>query len=1149
MSQWSSSHLEMNWAVIGWIYLSIVCQGKVIIINNEGSSNNSCCQMGECTCSSFFDALSYLDDDTSINITSQVVILDKNVTIQNLKNIKLLGNNAVVNCTTRANVYCSYCSNVVMEGIIWHHCGFPYVGVGFFNAANVLVSNCKFMFSEACMAALFSLLSGYIRVQKSQFLFNYFSNISDCPQQGALFIQNAISGQDTSITITETIFQHNGALDNTKTTVIPYSSLNIYFMYAHKVDIFIQSTIVSSSIGIGFQLIAVKGYWLNLTIHNSSVVANDGLGIFSSLNEFNINFLELWKVNCSHNNFGCFEVTIANIAIAFNSVNITSSNFLNNTNGCLKFVFKTYSKTYLLLSSSTISGNKGAFGNDPLVSSTSVGQGTGILFYCASCGNSIAIIESCNISDNVGNRSIVYFMNDGGSEQNLYFITQITITSSNFTNNLGSALSFSRSNVTFEGYLLFSNNSAQSGGGIYFSINSQATIDEQSTIEFVNNYASQYGGAIYIDLPGGCVEQGMTFTQLPNSSVVSLTNNSAQIAGNSLYISIPKSCVVSDTSLLYTLYEFNFTQLPESTEPPIITSPLGINMCSTGCNGHLASNCSIKENNMLGEPIMFNATVCDHYNNVSEAVQFHIACTDCDNNFRPTDSKILIQNGSSQFVMMASGENHDFALSRNITINLTSVSIPQGTLTAMLVVEMSTCHSGYVFDASSHQCECYDHSEIIQCAHSNVEIKYGYWFGMVSSTKRSVSLCPTYYCEFSRHLERGNGYYILPSEQNDQCSSHRVGMACGECSVGYTLAYDAIECISTERCSTGMIVLTVFLTILYWIAIVAAVFGLMYLKSDLSLGYLYGVTFYYSVVDILLGANLYISYGVFQFTTILTSSAKLAPQFLGQLCFIQDSSGIDQQFIHYVHAIGVFLLIMVIVMAARCSVKISLFIGRCIIRVVCLLLLLSYTSFVSTSLQLLRPLYYHDLDDVYVYLSPSIKYFTGRHVVYCIVACCCELFIAVGFPLLLLLQPFLKSKVNFIKIKPLLDQFQGCYKDHLHCFASYYLICRQVLIAIAFNSDFDNALYYLQAVSILIVTIHVWVQPYKSDTLNTLDGIILLIMILIINLQSYSFASYTIVTLVIILVILPLCISLLFFTYFYVRKVVQMKKAKKLVNL
>ena len=1144
----------MNWAVIGWIYLSVVCQGRVIIINNEGSANNSCCQMGECPCSSFFDALNYLENDTSINITSQMVILDKNVTMRNFDNITLLGNNAIVNCTTRANVHSFYCSNIVMEGITWHHCGFPYAGIGFLNTANLSVSNCKFMLSEACMAALFSLLSGYIKVQKSQFIFNYFSNISDCPQQGALFIQNAITGQNANITITETVFQHNGALENTKTTGIPYSSLNIYFVNPQKVDIFIQSITISGSIGIGFQLITVEGYWLNLIIHNSSVVANDGLGMFISLNEFNINFLELWKVNCSHNNFGCFEVTIVNKRIAINLVNITSSYFSNNTNGCLKFVFKTYnsnsnSKTMLLLSSSTIIGNKGTFGNDPIISSSSIGQGTGILYYYAGLGNSNAMIESCNISDNVGNRSVVYFVDDGGAGQGLFFITQITIVSSNFTNNFGSALSFSRTNVTFEGYLLFSNNSAQSGGAIYFSINSQATIAEDSTIELVNNYASQYGGAIYIDLPGGCIEQGTTFTQLPTSSIVSLMNNSAQIVGNSFYISIPKSCVINNTSLMHTLYEFNYTEIPESTGPPIITSPNGINLCSIGCEGHLASNCSIRNNNMLGEPITFNATMCDHYKNVSEAVQFYIACTDCNDNFRPTNSKILIQNGSSQFVMMASGENHDFTFRRNITINLTSVSTPQGTLTAELVVEMSTCHNGYVFDASSHQCECYDHSKIIQCKQNNAEIKYGYWFGMVSITKRSVSLCPSEYCKFSQHSERGNGYYTLPREQNDQCNSQRVGMACGECSTGYTLAYDATECISTERCSTGMMVLAIILTLLYWIAIVAAVFGLMYFKIDLSLGYLYGITFYYSVVDILLGANLYISYGVFQFTTILTSFAKLTPQFLGKLCFIQGLSGIDQQFIHYVHALGVFVLIMVIVMAARCSVRISVFVGHCIIRVVCLLLLLSYTSFVSTSLQLLRPLYYHDLDDIYVYLSPSIKYFTGRHVIYCIVACCCELIIAIGFPLLLLLQPFLKSKVNFIKIKPLLDQFQGCYKDHLHCFASYYLICRQVLIAIAVNSDFNNALYYLQAVSILIVTIHVWIQPYKSDTLNTLDGIILLTMILIINLQLYSFASYTIIPLVIILVMLPLCISFLFFIYFYARKVAQVKKAKQLANL
>ena len=356
-------------------------------------------------------------------------------------------------------------------------------------------------------------------------------------------------------------------------------------------------------------------------------------------------------------------------------------------------------------------------------------------------------------------------------------------------------------------------------------------------------------------------------------------------------------------------------------------------------------------------------------------------------------------------------------------------------------------------------------------------------------------------------------------------------MACGECSAGYTLTYDSADCIDAQKCSPGIMMLVVILTILYWIAVVLVVFGLMYLKFNISLGYTYGLLFYYSVVDILLGSNLYISVGVFQLTAILSSFAKLTPQFLGKLCLVQGLSGIDQEFIHYIHALAICLLTIAIIIAARCSVRITSIVSRCIIRVICFLLLLAYTSLASTSLQLLRPLYYHDIDDAYVYLSPSIKYFTNRHLAYGIVACVCGLFIVFSFPLLLFLQPFLRSKVNFVRIKPLLDQFQGCYKDQHHWFAAFYLICRLVIIAIAFMSDINNSLYYLQTIGIIIVIFHVWIQPYKSDTLNMLDAIILLTLILTINLGSYTFTRSTTIILVIVLVIFPLSLSSIIFLF------------------
>ena len=143
---------------------------------------------------------------------------------------------------------------------------------------------------------------------------------------------------------------------------------------------------------------------------------------------------------------------------------------------------------------------------------------------------------------------------------------------------------------------------------------------------------------------------------------------------------------------------------------------------------------------------------------------------------------------------------------------------------------------------------------------------------------------------------------------------------------------------------------------------------------------MYGVIYYYSMVSILLYNNPYISEGVFQFTSVLSSIAQLNLKFLQQLCFIKGLSGIDQLFIQYAHAVAVALLTVVIVIEARCSARVALFIHKCILQVMCLLILLSYTSLASTSLQLLRPMWFTGIDEVYNYATPNIQYFNGRHI-------------------------------------------------------------------------------------------------------------------------------------------------------------------------
>ena len=168
-------------------------------------------------------------------------------------------------------------------------------------------------------------------------------------------------------------------------------------------------------------------------------------------------------------------------------------------------------------------------------------------------------------------------------------------------------------------------------------------------------------------------------------------------------------------------------------------------------------------------------------------------------------------------------------------------------------------------------------------------------------------------------------------------------------------------------------------------------------------------------------------------------------------------------------------------------------ISKRIIHVICQLLLLSYTSIASTSLLLIRAFKFHGIDKVYIYLSPDIEHFHGRHLIYGIIALLCIVSIVIGLPLLLTFEPFLNHKINFIKIKPLLDQFPGCYKDKYYCFAGYYMICRLVIITIVIAKSSNDfvADYMLISACAMIALIHLIFKPYNSEILNSLDGIIL----------------------------------------------------------
>jgi len=95
----------------------------------------------------------------------------------------------------------------------------------------------------------------------------------------------------------------------------------------------------------------------------------------------------------------------------------------------------------------------------------------------------------------------------------------------------------------------------------------------------------------------------------------------------------------------------------------------------------------------------------------------------------------------------------------------------------------------------------------------------------------------------------------------------------------------------------------------------------------------------------------------------------------------------------------------------------------------------------------------------YTYWSPALKFADGKHLCYLLIAMFCIILFAFGFPLVLLMQQvkFFVHKIDFNRIKHVLDQLQGCYKEEYRCFAAYYLLCRQVIYIADVITEFVSA--------------------------------------------------------------------------------------------
>jgi len=958
---------------------------------------------------------------------------------------------------------------------------------------------------------------------------------NDNTQQGFWFPTLGASHSDTSLILSNSSFTNNGDgglvcsthsknLNNKFTIVVEYSNFTNNS----------ASTVSSSAAAFHFNTYDNSVYAVCIQYCNFINNSNGTVSIFTTESRMSSHLVMINKVlvmdsqmKGSPTGGGAVSIVLnglLNNTFIITNVHFSSNNYIGVSGGAL------YIKTANTFNNVSIT-------NCLFQNNTAYGEGAALFIVDGNTGNSenhTFIAFQLNCSGNTGGDSVVYIA--AGST-----LTMIDVgKQSQFLNNTGSAIHLLSSTFTIGDRVILRGNSANKGGALYIEGEVKIKFESHSRrIQFINNSAAQYGGAIYIDLGVDCGRTLNTIYPKFQYQTIQFAKNSAGIAGNSVYFNVHQKCKIdgnynSTDSILYVPYRFKYDEPCSKT---IVSSPRSLMLYFAEDNGvQTGENIYLVKNNILGHRILFNGFVFNYFNYSAAPTQFDIQCyqnckndiqcnQNCESDIELDNKHVLVDNVSSLSLILSGKQV--MPKGRNVTLKFTSTPETFNKIISVsVVVELVPCSPGYFYNRTSKRCDCYHHQDIVECLDNYNEMKRGYWFGTVKNTT-TVSLCPNQYCEYGKHRKKTRpGYCIIPQELDDQCKPHRTGVACGDCSSGYTLTYDSPDCVNYHHCSPVMTTLVLVLTILYWIVIIVAVFGMMNFRCRISLGHVYGILYYYSIVDILLDNNPYVTGGVFQLVAILSSFAKLSPQLFGELCFVGGLSRIDQQFIHYSHAVAISFFLVIIILVARHRPKVAYYVSHCIIHVMCLLLLLAYTSLASTSMQLLKPLTFAGVDEVYVYLSPNYKYFRGRHALYGAVAALCGVVVVIGMPLLLLLQPFINPRVSFIKIMPILDQFQSCYKDKYRYFASFYLICRLVIFLIVFicDSNYYIMLYSLQIASVVIAMIHFWIQPYKDSFLNGLDGVILLTLVLVVSVNSFTFLSSPIPAVISVLVMFPLLI-------------------------
>ena len=630
----------------------------------------------------------------------------------------------------------------------------------------------------------------------------------------------------------------------------------------------------------------------------------------------------------------------------------------------------------------------------------------------------------------------------------------------------------------------FVNNTAFQGGAQYLDVKSNFSLHPTAYVHFLNNNATEFGGAIYVvDAPlrSECFFHILN-NKSPNMEKTPLLfeNNFAGRRGSVVYGGLLDKCTFTSDKYKSALDLFNMSILQGNTLSHSISSD-PTQLCFCNKTELDSSVVSLSRSIYPGQSVQFSVIAIDQSHlgiptlihtairsgcNISETTSYEIGgkCTT-----RSVTPKTFINQLELYCSKKLESTSH-------LLVNITFDKCPIGFEPSNFTGDCICDHRLWQF---TNSCDI-DRQTILRNRSST------FWLGVSYNNGTAEGFILHHYCPLDYCISESN--YINLNNPDKQCEFNRSGLLCGKCKESLSLVLGSYQC---KKCSNN------YLALLIPFALAGALLVLLLFLLHLTVaaGTLHGLIFYANIVE----AN----YPIF-FPQSSNDPASIFISWLNldfgiQTCFYNGMDAYAKTWLEMVFPVYIWGIVGFLMYISNHSITVTKYLGSSPVPVLASLFFLSYAKVLRTIISALSLTILHYPDkDVVVWIHDA-NVSMAKYIPLALVALFFLLFLFLPYTLLLLLGHWLQSKshlrilswVNNTKLKAILDAYHAPYQLQHRYWTGMLLLIRCVLFLIfAFNVSGDDSINTL-VISLATSAIFAWFtlcgMVYKSWHLNAIE--------------------------------------------------------------